>query len=138
MGDIVGGCLCGRVRYRATAPALFTANCHCTHCQKTSGSAFSVVLGVPRDSLVFEGGPISTYRDTGESGLPVDRKFCPNCGSPLVSEVAAAPALAFLKAGTLDDTSGVKPQMDIWCEQAQPWVPPNEGAARIPRNPPLG
>lgn len=137
MTEIVGGCLCGQVRYRGTAAPLFTAVCHCRHCQRQSGTSFSILLGLPRDSLSFEGGPLTTYRDTGESGLPVDRKFCPTCGSPLVSEVAAAPALVFLKAGTLDDTSDLKPQMDIWCEHAQPWVTMAEGTARLPRNPAL-
>ena len=105
MTDIVGGCLCGRVRYRGSAEPLFTANCHCKHCQKTTGTSFSIVLGLPRDSLVLEGGPLTTYRDTGESGMAVQRKFCGTCGSPVLSEVEAAPTLVFLKGGTLDDTS---------------------------------
>jgi hypothetical protein len=137
MGDMVGGCLCGRTRYRISAPALFTAACHCSHCQKQSGGAFSVNLGVPRESLTLEGAPLSVYRDTGESGLAVVRKFCGNCGSPIVSELEAAPAISFVKAGTLDDVSGVKPQLDIWCDHAQPWVHLGADTQHVPRNPPL-
>ena len=138
MTDIVGGCLCGRVRYRGSAEPLFTANCHCKHCQKTTGTSFSIVLGLPRDSLVLEGGPLTTYRDTGESGMAVQRKFCGICGSPVLSEVEAAPTLVFLKGGTLDDTSQLQPQMDIWCDHAQPWLPAGEGRTRVARNPDLG
>jgi len=137
MGDMVGGCLCGRTRYRISQPALFTAACHCSHCQKQSGGAFSVNIGVPRESLSLEGAPLSVYRDTGESGLAVVRKFCGNCGSPIVSELEAAPALSFVKAGTLDDVSGVKPQLDIWCDHAQPWVQLGADTQHVPRNPPL-
>jgi hypothetical protein len=42
MPKISGGCLCGAVRYECNAEPLGTAICHCTHCQKVSGSAFSV------------------------------------------------------------------------------------------------
>ena len=132
MTDIVGGCLCGRVRYRGSAEPLFTANCHCKHCQKTTGTSFSIVLGLPRDSLVLEGGPLTTYRDTGESGMAVQRKFCGTCGSPVLSEVEAAPTLVFLKGGTLDDTSQLQPQMDIWCDHAQPWLPARGGVEALP------
>ena len=138
MTDITGGCLCGRVRYRASAEPLFTANCHCKHCQKTSGSPFSTVLGLPRESLVLEGALVSYEDKDTESGMAVNRKFCGHCGSPIVSEVTAAPAVVFLKSGSLDDTSQVKPQMDIWCDHAQPWVAMDAARAQIARNPPLG
>ena len=51
-------------------------------------------------------GPIKTFEDTGDSGKPVHRRFCPECGSPIISEVEVMPGLAFIKAGTLDDTTG--------------------------------
>lgn len=135
--EIVGGCLCGQVRYRGTAAPAFTAVCHCKHCQKQSGTSFSIVLGLPHGSLAIERGALKTYRDTGASGQAVDRKFCPECGSAIVTEVAAMPALTFLKAGTLDDTSGLQPQMEIWCDHAQPWLPQTDGRPRMPANPPL-
>lgn len=136
--EIVGGCLCGQVRYRGSAAPVFTAVCHCKHCQKQSGTSFSVVLGLPSGSLAFEGAPMRTYHDTGASGQPVERRFCPNCGSAIVTDAAAAPALTFLKAGTLDDTSSLQPQMEIWCDHAQPWVAQDPSRARLPANPPLG
>jgi hypothetical protein len=136
MTQISGACLCGAVRYTCAAPAVMTAVCHCTHCQKQSGSAFSVNVAIPKGSLQFTSGQTAIYQDQGTSGLPVFRHFCGRCGSPLFSDVVATPQLDWLKAGTLDDTSWVQPVANIWCNSAQPWVAYPEGAARFPESPP--
>ena len=96
----------------------------------------SVNVGVPKGSLQFTAGKTRVYNDTGGSGMPVYRHFCGDCGSPIFSDVVASPQLDWLKAGTLDDTSWVKPVARIWCESAQPWVAYPEGMPRFPQNPP--
>lgn len=136
MKKIRGGCLCGAIRYSCDADPLMQAICNCRNCQRQSGSAFSVIVAVPKGALVFEGMQPAVYRVRGDSGLPVLRKFCPNCGSPLLSEVAATPDMDWIKAGTLDDTSWLQPQLNLWCDSAQPWVRMSEELPRIPRNPP--
>lgn len=138
MTQIAGGCLCGAVTYTCSAPAVMTAVCHCTHCQRQSGSAFSVNIGVPKGALEFTKGQTKTYQDTGSSGQPVYRHFCGDCGSPIFSAVAAIPALDFLKAGTLSDSSWVQPTVSVWCDSAQAWAPHAEGIARFAQNPPAG
>jgi hypothetical protein len=115
-----GHCLCGRVSYESGKPQV-TAVCHCKHCQKQSGSAFSVVIAVPRASFVLAG-PVETFEDVGDSGHPVLRRYCRDCGSPIVSELAVTPELVWLKAGTLEDTAQVQPTMQVYCASAQPWV----------------
>lgn len=137
MNKIQGGCLCGAIRYTSAAQAVLTAVCSCKHCQRQTGSAFSVLVAVPKGTLEFQGDAPATYQDRGEeSGLPVLRRFCRQCGSPIFSEVAVTPTLDWLKAGTLDDSSWLKPQVSIWCDSAQPWVPTSDGTQRFPRNPP--
>jgi hypothetical protein len=136
MSKIRGGCLCGAVRYSTDAEPLLTAVCHCKNCQRQTGTAFSVVVAVPKGLLVFEGREPGSYRDTGESGLPVDRRFCTTCGSPIISQPAAMPMMDVIKAGTLDDTSWLQPQLNVWCDSAQPWVHLSDAIPRIPRNPP--
>src|SRR5215213_10062878 len=44
MPNIVGGCLCGSVRYESEAEPVLTAACHCRHCQKQTSSAFSIFV----------------------------------------------------------------------------------------------
>ena len=136
MAKIAGGCLCGAIQYTSSAEPVMVAACHCTHCQRQSGAAFSVNVGIPKGSLQFTSGKTAIFKDTGSSGLPVLRHFCSGCGSPIFSDVAATPKLDWLKAGTLDDASWVKPVANIWCQSAQHWVVYPEGVARFPQTPP--
>ncbi len=137
MSDIVGGCLCGSVRYTSDAEPILTAVCHCRGCQKQTSSAFSVVVAIPKGTLRTEGSALAAFQHVGDTGEQVIRRFCPNCGSPIVSEVAAAPELDWIKAGTLDDPSWLQPQMNIWCSTAQPWVDIDEVIPRFEKNPPF-
>ena len=138
MAKIVGGCLCGAVRYSSEAEPVMTGVCHCKHCQRQTGTSFSVLVAVPKGTLRIEGTPLAAFNDTGESGQSVVRKFCPQCGSPIVSEVAVTPTLDWVKAGTLDDASWLQPQVNMWCDSAQPWVLMKDGVPQFARNPPFG
>ncbi len=138
MTTITGGCLCGAIRYVCDAEPAMTAVCHCRDCQKQSGSAYSVLIGMPASSLRLQRGELSHYETTGASGQKVQRSFCGTCGSPIKSDVRAMPDLTFIKAGTLDDVSSLKPQVQMWCDSAQPWVQLDESMAMMPTNPPMG
>jgi len=136
MSKIRGGCLCGAIRYTGEGDAVMIAICQCSHCQRQSGGAFSVNIGIPKGSLRYLGEVPATYEDTGSSGLPVHRRFCNKCGSPIVSEIDATPTLDWLKAGTLDDPSWVQAQVSIWCSSGQPWVTLPEEMPKFPTSPP--
>jgi hypothetical protein len=129
-----GGCLCGKIRYECTGDAAMVAVCHCKNCQRQAGAAFSIIAGWPRDSVKVTG-ELTTYRDTGESGQPVLREFCASCGSPILSDVGVMPQLLFIKAGTLDDTSWLKPSVHLFCDSKQAWVGIEPGVPQVPRNP---
>jgi hypothetical protein len=137
MSKLDGSCLCGSIRYDCDAEPILTAICHCPHCQKQTSAPFSIVVAVPKGSLRIEGQTLKTFDDVGESGQPVRRKFCGNCGSPIVSYLEAMPELAFIKAGTLEDTSWLNPTMEVWCQTAQPWVKIDQSRQLADRNPPL-
>lgn len=117
---LAGGCLCGQIRYELTAAPQLTAICHCTHCQKQSGSAFSLNFVVQRSGLAVSG-DLASYKDHGESGTVIYRQFCPDCGSPIISVPSDKPEIAYVKVGTLDDKGGIDPEVQIWCSSAQPW-----------------
>jgi hypothetical protein len=136
MSKVSGNCLCGAVQYACEAEPAVTAVCHCENCQHQTGTAFSIIVGVPEASLVFEQDEtLGEYLDQGESGGVVRRRFCKNCGSPIVSMVESVPGLAFIKAGTLKDKSWLRPTEHLWCESAQPWVEIDSQATRHDRNP---
>ena len=121
MTKIEGGCLCGCIRYKSEAEPLATVICNCINCQKQTGAAYSLNVILPKGSLDVQG-EITTYVDTGDSGQPLERNFCGRCGSAISSEPSAVGAITVLKAGTLDDTSWIKPRMEIYCDSAQPWT----------------
>jgi hypothetical protein len=134
MAEMTGGCLCGQVRYTANTDPVFVGLCHCTHCQKQTGTAFSVLVGIPKSAMSIQG-RLKTFHDTGDSGQPVDRNFCPECGSPIFSDVAVMPGLTFIKAGTLDDTSWLDPKMHVYCGSAARWTPIPEGSQKFAKMP---
>ena len=118
-----GHCLCGAVTFETTGDAIATAVCHCDHCQRQSGGAFSVNIVMHESQLAIKG-DLHTYEERGENNddVYVRRRFCPVCGSPVVSELAKTAGVVAVKAGLLDDKSGVKPAVQVWCVDKQPWV----------------
>ncbi len=134
MREMRGGCLCGKVRYSANADPAMVAVCHCKNCQKQAATAFSVVVAIPKSAMSIQG-QLKTYQDRGDSGQPVRRNFCPECGSPITSDVAAMPDLTFIKAGTLDDTSWLDSKMHVYCDSKQKWTPIPEGSQKFAKMP---
>src|SRR5688572_26247032 len=99
-----GGCLCGEARFATDVEPLFTGNCHCKDCQKISGGAYTPAMFFP-ESAVTISGTTKSFRSLGDSGQYIERHFCPNCGSPVVTKLEVLPGMVGLKAGTLDDPS---------------------------------
>jgi hypothetical protein len=120
---MTGRCLCGAVTYEVSGDPIATAVCHCEHCQRQGGGAFSVNVVVHESQLAVDG-ELRTYEERGELGddVYVRRRFCGDCGSPIVSELAKTEGVVAVKAGTLDDRSDVRPNVEVWCVDRQPWV----------------
>ena len=135
MGKLDGRCLCGAVSYSSEAEPVFTAVCHCRDCQRQTGTAFSVIVGVPAWSRVSKASCRRTRLLVTTIGSRTRRRFCPSCGSPVVSVSGGLPDVVIIKAGTLDDPSWLQPQLEVSGSSAQPWVPQAEGRPRLERGP---
>ncbi|HTV87489.1 MAG TPA: GFA family protein [Stellaceae bacterium] len=118
---VEGGCLCGKVRYSGEADPIFSGVCHCTNCQKASGSAFSAVIAVPKPAIAVTG-TVKTFEGKGDSGNATYKRFCPECGSPIQIEAAMMAGVVMIPVGTLDGKSAVNPAMQIYCDSAHPWA----------------
>jgi len=132
---IEGGCLCGKVRYSADAEPAFVGVCHCRNCQKGTGSAFSVVVALPKPAVAVQG-TLATFAGHGDSGKATYRRFCPECASAIIDEAEVMPDIVMILAGTLDDTSWVNPTAEIFLDSAQPWVSLGGDRQRFPKMPP--
>jgi len=137
MAKIEGGCSCGKVRYSSDAEPVFSGLCHCKACQKTTGTSFSVVVAVPTPALTITG-DLKVFDEKGDSGQPTHSSFCPNCGSPVISTGDIMPGISMIRAGTLDDSSWLKPTMEIYCDSKMPWVSLAGMAQSFPKMPAPG
>ena len=118
-----GGCLCGDVRYEFSGVPLVTHACHCIECQKISSSAYGVNLWIEAKDLKLTQGSLAKFSTIGGSGKPHDSYFCGQCGSAIYSVYHAAPPyFRFLRSGSLDDTSWVKPDVHIFLKDRQQGV----------------
>ena len=129
---ITGGCLCGAVRYEANEPLVKGGVCHCRVCQKTTGSAFGVVLMFPRTAFRFTKGEPKRYR----SSSIMEKCFCPHCGSPLTDQylvwknARCNPDTVFVLIGTLDKPEAVSIVSHSGVESQLPWVNFDDGLPR--------
>lgn len=117
-----GGCICNQVRYEISSPPLFTHVCHCKTCQKLTGSAFWITMVTLRKDFKFTAGHINTMYVTLDSGAKLEIGFCPNCGTRLYGIHENFPHAIAPTAGTLDDSSCIKPQAHIYTRSKQPWI----------------
>lgn len=117
-----GQCLCGSVRYRVSAEPLTVYACHCTDCQRRTGSAFALSMIVRRSSLEVLAGETSRYSAALPDGRTKSGRMCPLCGTRLWGEPAASPATVVIQPGTLDQPTDLAPVAHQWTRSAQPWM----------------
>jgi hypothetical protein len=126
MTKITGGCLCGSVRYSIGAEPTRQFLCYCEDCQRHSGTAFISALAVPADSTEISGDLGTFTMPGGQSGEPMHRRFCTQCGTPIYLH-KDNPGQVYFMAGTLDDRALFKPQLALFCDAAPSWVVMTEG-----------
>ena len=119
-----GGCQCGAIRYRLLRAPIALYACHCRDCQKQSASAFGMSMWVARDAIEFRGAEPRIYSTRGGSGREKHCAFCGDCGTRLYHATGGGRAPLSVKAGSLDDTSGLTPTCHLWTKRAQPWTAP--------------
>jgi hypothetical protein len=119
---LTGSCLCGAIRYTVNVPVTELRACHCTHCQKSSGASGTVNAIIPSSAFKLTQGTPKRYDAKADSGRTLYRYFCGDCGSPMYSQRATAPERVVVRAGTFDDSSGMKITGNIWTASACPWA----------------
>lgn len=127
---VEGSCLCGDVTFRVKGPFLTAGYCHCTHCQKRTGTGASVQGRVVRDDLeLLTGEHLLKAFVPPAGGRP--KVFCTACGSHLFSGDLAADAEVAIRLGAFDDPIDVAPEFHMFVRSAPPWAPvPHDGLVR--------
>jgi hypothetical protein len=118
-----GGCTCGFVRYRMTTKPLFVHCCHCTWCQRETGSAFVVNAMIETDRVKLLSGVPEMVVTPSASGKGQKIMRCPKCWVAVWSHYAGAGLkAAFVRVGTLDRPDLCPPDVHIFTSTKQPWV----------------
>ncbi len=124
---ITGGCQCGTIRYEVAGAPKRVEVCHCSDCQRQSGSAFGMTMVVIEADFRLIKGNLKTYASKSAAGRAKLGAFCPECGTRIYHKPEWRKGMVSVKPGTLDDTSWLKPEMHLWTCSKQPWVIIQEG-----------
>jgi hypothetical protein len=130
---LTGGCACGAVRFEVSAPLVSAHYCHCTRCQRRSGTAASANARVePGSFRILSGEPsLRAWKPAGG----FEKWFCGDCGSALFSRHAHDPDLLSVRLGALDSDPLIRPSMRQFVAYAAPWEAiPDDGLPRHPES----
>lgn len=130
-----GGCQCGVVRYQVEGEPLAISICHCSECQRQSGSAFGMHMVVRKEAFHLLRGTLNTHARTGHSGCAVVGAFCPECGVRIYNEPQWLDGILTVKPGTLDDASFIRPTVEIWTNRKHKWLELLGSIQSFERNP---
>ena len=132
---LTGGCNCGGVRYEISEPLVSAGYCHCTRCQRRTGSAASASARVAPGSLRLVQGLDLLRAWKPEDGFA--KVFCGACGSHLWSEHPDDPEIRAVRLGSFDSDPGVRPQDHQFTAYAAAWEAiPDDGLPRYPERRP--
>jgi hypothetical protein len=132
---LTGSCLCGAVRFEVTEQPLSAGYCHCTRCQKRTGTAASPQARLANGSL-----RITTGEDLIHAFEPPDgfgKFFCSACGAALWSRHPTDSEVISVRLGAFDQDPGIRPSYRQFVAYAAPWEPlPDDGLPRYPESRP--
>ena len=118
--ELEGGCLCGKVRFRTNQAPLRTLACHCTFCQRVTGSSYYAESMFAMDAVAFNTGDLSCYEHTSDgSKKKVFVHFCPNCGTTVSLTFERWPDIRAISRGCYDHPNAVTIASHIWTQSAQ-------------------
>jgi hypothetical protein len=117
-----GGCLCGEIRFTVTGRPLQVMVCHCTMCQRATGSAFSVEHVFLKERVELHGRSPATYSHrSADHGRLLHFSFCPTCGNRIGLTLERFPQVQILYGGTFDEPAWTVPGSHIFTASAVPW-----------------
>jgi hypothetical protein len=132
---LTGECLCGGVRFEVNEPPVSASYCHCTRCQRRTGTAVSVNARIVPGSLRITAGEELVRTFAPPDGFP--KAFCSACGSALWSRHPETGDISGVRMGAFDEDPGVRPSFRQFVAYAAVWEPiPDDGLPRYPEGRP--
>jgi hypothetical protein len=135
---LTGGCACGAIRYECSAEPIAMLNCHCRDCQRLTGGGFAPAVLFPSQAFRITHGQLRYHFTPSIARGKHKRGFCPECGSRVTGgEFEGRSQSVGVLAGSLDEPSWFRPQMDIFVSDAQPWDEMDPAIPKFEQYPPL-
>jgi hypothetical protein len=132
---LTGRCLCGGVRFEVTEPPVSASYCHCTRCQRRTGTAASAQARIVPGSHRITAGEELVCAYEPEDGFP--KAFCSECGSALWSLHPDTREVSGIRMSAFDQDPGVRPSYRQYVAYAAEWEPiPDDGLPRYPEGAP--
>jgi hypothetical protein len=125
-----GGCLCGAVRYRATAAPVRGVICHCPQCRRHSGAPALAFVHFPARNFTWVRGAPKLY----QSSEFAQRGFCADCGSTLSMHEEVLADRMLIAVGTLDEPNRVRIEDHVWTKDQISWFRVEDGLPRYSTN----
>ncbi len=129
---VTGGCLCGEVRFETDAEPIAALLCHCTDCQRVSGSAYYAAYITPLAKLTVLKGDPAGYTVKSDRGRDNTRRFCRTCGSRVWAEIDRGQGIASINGMAFDDASHFRPSANHRLETAPNWCRIDSDLAELP------
>jgi hypothetical protein len=117
----IAHCCCGSLRAEVAGEPTLSGVCHCTECQRRTGSAFGVGTYFPKEAVRLEG-PSRAYQRGSDSGRKIESHFCPECGSTVFWYSENFPDLIGIAFGAFADPSMPWPMVSVWEATQHPWI----------------
>jgi hypothetical protein len=132
---ITGGCGCGTVRFAIDQPLLSASYCHCTRCQRRTGTAAAATARAEPGSVRIVAGADSLRCWAPEGGR--EKVFCVECGSALFSCEPGSQDYTGVRLGAIEGDPGVRPENRQFVAYAACWEDlPDDGLPRYPESRP--
>jgi len=126
---IDGACHCGNIAFQAEVDPATVRICHCTDCQKMSGSLFRANIQADGSTFRLVRGSPKIYVKTADSGNQRAQAFCADCGTGLWATTPTNPTSYGLRVGTIAQRAQFRPAQQIWCQSELPWTTEVNGLA---------
>ena len=126
-----GACMCGKIKFEYKGSPFKFTHCHCTMCQKFSGSPFGSFIGIKAENFRFtEGQELEKEYASSEWA---SRTFCSNCGSSLMYDYKETPDVICIAAGLIDGDVGLEAEKHIFVKDKCSWYEITDELPQIER-----
>lgn len=115
-------CSCGGLHLTCEGEPMRISICHCSSCQRRTGSVFGAQARFPRAQVSDITGRSRQFTRAGDSGNAITFHFCPDCGSTVYWEPGLAPDLIAVAVGAFADPFFPVPRHSVYESTRHSWA----------------